>query len=72
MSKKSALVVLSLLVLFIATDAKPQYYGANGYGGVGYGQTTTVVRQQQTPMGTTVVEQQTTSNRGYGMPYGKK
>lgn len=77
MSKKSTLVVFSILVLFIATDAKPQYYGTNGYGPMGYGQmgygqTTTVVKQQRTPVGTTVVQEQTTSNGGYGMPYGKK
>lgn len=59
MNKRCVSVLFSFLVLLIAIDAKPQFYGTNGYGQMGYGQTTTVVRQQQTPVGTTrVVERQ--------------
>lgn len=68
MDKKCVSIFVSLLVLLVATDAKPQYYG-------GYGQQGTVVVQEQVqerhyPGGVQTVKRvETVQNSGYGVPY---
>ena len=74
MNKAGALVLLSLFVLLITTDAKPQYPVGMGYGAqqttvtrtnMGYGGAVTTRQQTvRTPMG--IQEQTTTFSQGYG------
>lgn len=75
MSQKSALVIFSLLVLFMATDSKPQYGGYQqtttrmGPGGMMQQRQTTV---QNTGFGRTVTRTTSTGYGNGGMMYGKK